>query len=601
MKEKHTLMTEERDQPMKRLFQYLRSYKKALGVSIGASIVNKFFDLMPPILTAWFIDTVSGNVPSWIPRISGIEDLWQTLLFLAVIVFFVHVAESFFEWMFKKGFLRLAQEVQHDLRMAVYNKMQAQKMSFFETQQTGNLMAILNDDVNQLERFLNNSFNKIIQLIILVLFAGSVLLNTSLILGLLSMIPIPFIILGSIYYQKKVAPYYSEVRVAVGELSNRLENNISGIAVIKSFATELFEMTRVGRESMNYRNANFKAIRLISVYIPLIRIIIAVSFTAVLLIGSYWVLNDLNGLTLGSLAFFAMMIQRLLWPITELGQVFDDYERARASSRRIFNLLDSPPSVAEAINAEDNYLEKISGRIIFDSVEFSYNSAIPVLRDISFHLPEGQSLGIAGSTGGGKTTVVKLLMRFYHKNKGAITIGDRQIEDIPLRQLRKSIAFVSQEVFLFYGSIKDNISYGTPNASFKSIVRAAEQAKFSSFVDTLPQGYDTLVGEKGIKLSGGQRQRLSIARALLKNAPILIMDEATSAVDVETEKAIQSSLEVLMRGRTSIIIAHRLSTLKNCSKILVIDQGRITEAGNHQELIARDKTYAELWRLQVSG
>lgn len=601
MNVKYAPVTEERDQPMKRLFQYLRSYKKALGVSVGASIVNKFFDLMPPILTAWFIDTVSGNVPGWISRISGIEDLWETLLFLALIVFLVHVAESFFEWMFKRGFLRLAQDVQHDLRMAVYDKMQSQSMSFFETQQTGNLMAILNDDVNQLERFLNNSFNKIIQLIILVLFAGYVLLDTSFFLGLLSMIPIPFIIIGSILYQKKVAPYYREVRVAVGELSNRLENNISGIAVIKSFATELFEMNRVGGKSLDYRNANFKAIQLIAVYIPLIRIIIAISFTAVLLIGSYWVLNDLNGLTLGSLAFFAMMIQRLLWPITELGQVFDDYERARASSRRIFNLLDSPPSVDEEINTQNRHTEKISGRITFDSVVFSYNSAIPVLRDISFDLPEGQSLGIAGSTGGGKTTVVKLLMRFYSKNKGEITIGGRRIKDIPLRQLRKSIAFVSQEVFLFYGSIKDNIAYGTPSASFEAIVKAAEQAKFNAFVDTLPQGYDTLVGEKGIKLSGGQRQRLSIARALLKNAPILVMDEATSAVDVETEKAIQSSLEVLMQGRTSIIIAHRLSTLKNCSKILVIDQGRITEAGNHQELIALDKTYAELWRLQVNS
>ena len=584
---------------MRRLFQYLGKYKTNLSTAIGASIINKGFDLMPPILTAWLIDAVSGNTPGWIYGWTGLIDPWRIVIFLAILTFTIHLFESLFEWIYKIIFMRLAQHVQHDLRLDAYNKMQQREMAFFESQRTGNLMAIVNDDVNQLERFLNSSFNKIIQLFILVIFAGFALLQVSVPLGLVAMIPLPFIVLGSVYYQRKIAPYYREVRSSVGDLSNRLENNISGMAVIKSFTAEWFETKRVKRMSAKYRNSNFKAIGISSLYIPLIRILVAIGFTSTLFIGCYWVINGINGFTLGSLAFFAMMIQRLLWPMTELGQVFDDFERARASSRRIFGLLDAPQGLVE--DEETKKLSKLNTGILFKNVEFFYQKNQPVLKDISLNVPVGNSLGIAGSTGGGKTTVIKLLLRFYDITSGQILIDGQDIRKLKITELRRAIAYVSQEVYMFHGSIRENIAYGMPEASLEEIIQASHLAQLDDFVQRLPEKYDTIVGEKGIKLSGGQRQRLSIARAILKDAPILVLDEATSAVDTETERAIQKSLEELTKDRTSIIIAHRLSTIRNCDQIIVIEQGNITEQGKHQSLLDKGGVYADLWNIQTGA
>ena len=297
-------------QPMYRLLRYLERYKNQVWFSVLSSIVNKIFDLMPPFLTAWMIDTVSGQTPAWISQTTGLEGAWPIIIFLCILTLIIFGFESLFEWMFKLGFMRLAQSVQHDLRTDAYSALQKREIAYFETQRTGNLMAMLNDDINQLERFLNNSFNEIIQLITLLIFAGGSLCWVSLELGLIGMLPIPLIIVGSVYYQKKVAPYYREVREAVGHLSTRLENNISGIMVIKSFTAEAYETQRVEHNSEAYREANFKAIRLSSRYVPLIRILIAFGFAGTLLLGSYWVINGHDTFTVGGLAFFAMPFGR---------------------------------------------------------------------------------------------------------------------------------------------------------------------------------------------------------------------------------------------------------------------------------------------------
>ncbi|MEM9917292.1 MAG: ABC transporter ATP-binding protein [Bacteroidota bacterium] len=585
------------DQPMRRLFRYLGRYRKNVSIAILSSVINKIFDLMPPFLTAWMIDTVSRQVPGWITPWTGLTDLWSILIFLAVLTFVIFGFESFFEWLFKRGFMRLAQRAQHDLRMDAYNKLQSREMAFFEDQRVGNLLSILNNDINQLERFLNGSFNEIIQLITLFLFAGWALFNVSPTLGMIGMVPIPFIFLGSIYYQRKIAPYYKSVREAVGQLGSRLENNLSGIAVIKSFTAETFETERVADNSRQYRDANFNAIRWSSLYIPLIRMLIALGFAGVLLLGSYWVLNGLNGFTVGGLAFFAMMIQRLLWPVTRLGSVFDEYERARASARRVFGLIDSPNEIQESIQPRG--FERPKGHILFDNVDFSYKNGQTILRNLSLDIPAGHTIGIAGPTGGGKTTLIKLLLRFYDANKGSIRIDGTDLRDLSLFDLRRQIALVSQEVYLFHGTIRENIAYGMPEKSLKEIIHAAQLAQLHGFVDQLPNGYDTIVGERGIKLSGGQRQRLSIARAILKDAPILILDEATSAVDVETERAIQQKLELLTRGRTAILIAHRLSTIRKADQIIVLADGQISERGTHEELLQREGVYSDLWNVQV--
>jgi ATP-binding cassette subfamily B protein len=582
---------------MLRLIRYLDRYRLLLWSSMGSSVVNKIFDLMPPFLTAWLIDSLSSHTPGWISHWTGLGQTWSVVIFLTVLTVLVFGMESLFEWFYKRGFMRLAQHVQHNLRVDAYQQLQSREMAYFEEQRTGNLMAMLNDDVNQLERFLNSVFNEIIQLITLLLFAGWSLCSISLELGLIGMAPVPFIIVGSLYYQRRIAPYYRVVREGVGQLAARLENNISGIAVIKSFTAEPHEAERVRRVSADYRDANFKAIGWSAIYIPVIRIFISLGFAATLLIGAYWVLYEPGRFTLGGLAFFAMMIQRLLWPVTRLGVVFDEFERARASARRIFGLLDTPTQIRNP--EQPAPLPQPKGHLHLSNISFHYKPGHPVLRGIRLDIEAGHTIGIAGPTGSGKTTLIKLLLRFYDVTGGAITFDGIDLRELDLAVLRRQFGLVSQDVYLFHGTIRENIAYGMPEASEAEIVRAARKAQLHGFIEQLPGGYDAIIGERGIKLSGGQRQRLSIARAILKDAPILILDEATSAVDTETERAIQENLTLLTEGKTAIIIAHRLSTLRHADKIIVLKEGRITESGTHEALIRQGETYADLWNVQV--
>lgn len=583
--------------PMQRLFRYLDRYRRPFWFSIISSILNKVFDLMPPFLTAWVIDTVSKNPPAWIERWTGLSELWPIVVFLTIITLFVFGAESFFEWLYDRGFLRLAQRLQHDLRIDTYNHLQDREIAFFEEQRTGNLMSILNDDINQLERFFNQIFNEIVQLGVLVIMATWSLCAVSLELGLIAVAPIPFIILGSMYYQRKIAPYYKAVREHVGALGSRLENNLSGIPVIKSFTAEVYESNRVAEVSSLYRDANFKAIRWNAVYIPLIRILISLGFAATLCIGAYWVLFQPDRFSFGNLAFFAMMTQRLLWPITRLGAIFDDYERARASARRVFGLIDTPNRITDP--EEPRALPPVLGNISFENVSFAYKKEMPILKNLNLIIPAGHTIGIAGPTGSGKTTLTKLLLRFYDVNAGNVKLEGIDIRQLKLNDLRRQIALVSQDVYLFHGTIRENIAYALPNISEDEIITATQKAELHDFITTLPDGYDSIIGERGIKLSGGQRQRLSLARAILKDAPILILDEATSAVDTETERAIQQSLGKVTIGKTALIIAHRLSTIRHADRIIVIKDGEIVEEGSHDALRSMDGIYADLWNVQT--
>jgi len=411
--------------------------------------------------------------------------------------------------------------------------------------------------------------------------------------------PIPFLLWGSLYYRKRIAPRYIRVRGAVGSLSSRIENNLAGIQVIQSFTAEGFETERVRRTSQEYRDANFQAIRLSAAYIPVIRMVIVVGFAGVLLLGSYWVLSGRGILSVGELVLFAMMTERLLWPLTRLGETVDNYERARASARRSFGLLETVPAIEDPPRPVP--LPRAQGEVAFDRVEFRYprgQAEEAVLHGISFRIAPGETLGVAGPTGAGKSTIIKLLERFYDVSGGAVRLDGIDVRELALADLRHNIALVSQDVYLFHGTIRENIAYRGEDVPLAAVEEAARLAQLHDFVASLPQGYETLVGERGVKLSGGQRQRLSIARAILKNAPLLILDEATSSVDTETERAIQENLRMLTAGRTALIIAHRLSTLRHADRILVLRDGRVVEEGTHDELVARGGTYADLWHVQ---
>jgi ATP-binding cassette subfamily B protein len=585
---------------MRRLFRYLRSYRSQFNFACGSSITNKTLDLMPPLLVGWVIDSLRGAPPGWISGLAGTRDPWSMAMVLAGLSVAIFFFESLFEWLYQRAFRNLAQTVQHDLRMDAYNRIQSREIAFFEEHRLGEILSMLNDEVNQLERFLNTGFNEMLQVAVLFVFAMAVMVPISWQLSLVALFPIPFILWGGITYQRLIAPRYDTVRQGVGGLASRLENNIAGIHVIKSFTAEAFETERVRRVSDEYRRANLAAIRFSAAYIPVIRMAIVVGFAGVLLVGSYWVLNGSGILSVGKLVLFAMMTERLLWPITRLGTTLDDFERAKASSRRIFGLLDTPSGITEP--AHPVPLGRARGEIAFDDVEFRYargHGDEPVLRGISFRIAPGETLGVAGPTGAGKSTLIKLLLRFYDVQAGAVRLDGHDVRELSLADLRRNIALVSQEVYLFHGTIRENIAYVNGDAPLEEVVRAAQLAQLHDFVVSLPQGYDTQVGERGIQLSGGQRQRLSIARALVKDAPILILDEATSAVDTETERAIQQALRALTAGRTALIIAHRLSTIRHADRILVLRDGHVVEEGDHDDLLAHGGTYADLWHLQA--
>lgn len=583
---------------MAALFAYLRPDRGRLAVAVGASVVNKVLDLLPPFLTAWLVDVVERSPPSWVAGAAGPETLRQ-VAFLAALTVVIFGMESTFQWIYSLGFLRLAQDVQHRLRLDAYRRMQSREIAFFEEHRLGQTLSMLQEDVNQLERFLNTGLNSILQVAVLCLFAFTSLLLRDATLALVCLAPVPVIVWGSFRFSRKLEPRYRAVRAAAGEVAARIENNIAGILVIQSFTAERHEAARLEHASDAYRRANHDAISLSAAFVPVIRMAIALGFAAMIVVGGRAAVG--GSVSTGTLVVFCLLLQRMLWPLTSLGQTFDDFQRAAVSAGRVFSLLTTPARIVDPPSPRE--MPATGGCIAFDRVEFRYRIGNPVLRGLTFDVAAGETVGVAGPTGSGKSTLVKLLLRLYDVGGGAVRVDGCDVRDVRLADLRRRIALVSQDVYLFHGTIRENLAYGQRadgrgEPTQAEIEEAARLAHLHAFVATLPQGYDTIVGERGIKLSGGQRQRLSIARALLKDAPILVMDEATSSVDTETERAIQENLARLTSGRTALVIAHRLSTIRHAHRIVVLRDGAVAEEGDHDALVARRGTYADLWNLQ---
>ncbi len=578
------------------LLKYARGFRRRIILASTCSVLNTTFDVMPEILIGIAIDVVVNRDQSFVASF-GFETPQSQIMVLGALTLLIWVGESVFEYLHLILWRNLAQDLQAEMRQDAFEQLQRQDMSYFEARSSGELTAILNDDVNQLERFLDGGANDFLQVFMSVLLVSAVFFYISPLIALLAMTPIPVVIAGAFYFMRRATPLYADVRAQVGRLANRLSNSIGGIATIKAFTAEQREAAHLRKASERYAAANRRAIKISSAFVPLIRMAILVGFLATFIVGGLMALD--GRLNVGAYGILVFLTQRLLWPLTRLAQTVDLYERAMASTRRILNLIETSTDVRDT--GKLTLPAPIRGEIEFKALSFQYAGTDTGITQVSLHIPGGQTVALVGATGSGKSTLIKLLLRFYPVNKGQISIDGIAIEQLSMASLRSAIGLVSQDVFLFEGSVHDNIVYGNPSASTADVESAAMAAEALQFIKQLPQGFDTAIGERGVKLSGGQRQRLSLARAILKDPPILILDEATSAVDNETEAAIQRSLATVSKGRSVLIVAHRLSTIVGADNIVVLHNGNIVEQGTHASLLARDGFYSRQWRVQTGS
>jgi ATP-binding cassette, subfamily B, bacterial len=595
-----------------RLFREYGRDKRLLFVTGGlASVLSRSMELIPAYILAVAIDSLffdEREFSLWgVPQGLLPTDPLQQFLLAVLLLALAYVLEAMLSWVNDWCWNYFAQHFQHELRVDTYDAMQYRGMSFFDDKQTGEVMSVLNNDINQLENFLTNSFNEGIRIVVRVGGMGGVMLAINWRLGVIPVVVIPILAYVSYVFVRTVHPKYQAVRSSVGQLNSRLENNIGGIEVVKAYNREEFERKRVEESSETYLDANWTAISTRIRFLPLMQLIGASGYVATFLIGGYWVVFGSphpffqGTLTAGTLVLFLSYTRRFVNPVRQFGQILNDYQYAEAAGERVIGLLRSEPAITGGDNPMS--LEDVSGSVEYENVGFGYETGNGVsdriIKGVSFTASPGTYVGIVGSTGAGKSTLMKLLLRLYDVDEGTIRVDGVGVQKLAPQDLRASISYVSQDPYLFYGTINENIAYGLANVSNEDIRNAAESAGAHEFIERLPEGYDTMVGERGVKLSGGQRQRVSIARAVLEDPRILILDEATSHVDNETEAVIQESLTDLISDRTTFSIAHRLSTIREADIILVLDHGELVEKGSHENLIEADGLYAALWNVQI--
>ena len=585
----------DRPRPLGRLWRYATKHRGQVVRASTWSILNKAFDIAPPMLIGAAVDIVVRREGSVLGSYGFVTPRSQ-IVALAIITLVIWVLESLFEYLQGVTWRNLAQTVQHGMRVDAYGHILHLELRYFEDRATGDLMAVLNDDVNQLERFLDRGANELLQVLTTVVLIGAIFFYLAPGIAWLAFLPIPAILWGSFKFQRRLEPRYAAVRDRAAAVNAELSNHLGGIATIKAFTAEDDSVERITAASQEYRMANRSAIRLSSAFSPLIRVVVLTGFTATLIWGGFRALD--GGLEVGAYSVMVFLTQRLLWPLTRLGETFDLYQRAMASTNRILDVLDTSTSIPDGTTPLPR--ESVAGAIRFDHVTFAYQAGTtPALLDLDLDIEAGRTTAFVGATGAGKTTVVKLLMRFYDPSHGSITVDGHDLRTLRMRDLRRAMGLVSQDVFLFHGTVAENIAYGNPGATLDQIRHAAEIAEAHGFITRLPNGYETIVGERGQKLSGGQRQRASIARAVMVDPPVLVLDEATSSVDNETEAAIQRSLDRLSEDRTTVVIAHRLSTIRHADRIYVLDEGRVVQVGTHDELITLPGIYKTLWDVQT--
>ena len=576
--------------PLKRLRRFAEPYRTAIRRGVLYSVLNKAFDVLPEILIGVAVDVVVNQRESFLARL-GIADPMHQLWVLVGLTVVVWVCESLFEYLHRLVWRNLAQNLQHDLRLEAYSHIQRLPPDFIQEERSGRLMAALNEDVNQIERFLNTGANDLIQVGVSSLLVGAVFFSLTASTAVLALMPIPLILFGTFWFQKRLYPRYAAAREAAAGVSNRLVNNLQGMSTIQAYTAENFEAEHLRAASDGFRKHNRDAIRYSAAITPVIRMAILAGFVMTLLYGGSLVLKGELGV--GSYSALVYLTQRLLWPMTRLADMTDLYQRAMASVDRVMDLLDIAPTADGTVVVKT----PVRGALTFDAVGFAYG-AMTVLHSVSLNIPAGATIALVGGTGSGKSTLIKLALGFIEAQSGEIRFDGEDLRMLSKSSLRAAIGYVAQEPFLTDGSVAENIAYGQlPDP--ERVREAAIAAEAHGFISALPNGYDSPVGERGSLLSGGQRQRIALARALYKNPALLILDEATSAVDNETEAAIQRSLTRLNHSRSCLIVAHRLSTVRFADCIHVLDGGRIVESGTHDELLKQNAAYAALWKLQT--
>jgi ATP-binding cassette subfamily B protein len=580
-----------RPHPLRRLFGYARPYRRDAVLATLYSVLNKIFDVLPELLIGVAVDIVVNQRDSFMAKL-GVVDPLRQLVWLTAITIVIWLLESLFEYLYAIKWRGLAQDLQHELRQAAYAHVQALPPDFVTSTRSGRLLAVMNEDVHQVERFLNTGANDVIQVIVSSLLVGGVFFVLTADLAALAFLPIPLILVGAFWFQKRLAPRYAAAREAAATVSNRLNNNLAGMATVQAYTAEDFEAEHVRRASDAYRARNADAIRFSAAITPVIRLAVLLGFVATLLYGGWKTLEGELGV--GAYSALVYLTQRLLWPLTRLADMTDLYQRAMASVTRVMDLLETPLPP----RPDGRLAAPVQGAVRFENVSVDYDER-RVVHAVSLDVPAGATHALVGGTGGGKSSLLKLLLGFIPPTQGRVLVDGVDLAQLDPRTLRRHLGYVAQDPFLTDGTIADNIAYGDTSPNPLRIERAARDAQAHDFIAALPDAYASEVGERGSRLSGGQRQRIALARALYREPEILVLDEATSAVDNETEAAIQLALREAARERTTLVVAHRLSTVRHADAIHVMDAGRIVESGTHDALLARDGAYAALWRLQT--
>ncbi|HNS33241.1 MAG TPA: ABC transporter ATP-binding protein [bacterium] len=568
---------------IKRLWGYSKGYKYLFFLLILWMLINQVINLSYPLFTRYIIDTVI------------VERNIKMLHFVSFAILMLFLFRGMIGSLSVVTSYRLQNAIVFRFRNLLYHRIQKLSLSYFAKEKRGPIVSRVMQDVMDCNQIITTGFTTIIRALITLIATFLILVNLNLNLTLISMIPMPLIAVLIYRYKKRAIEGFRQQKKTRAEVLSTLQENIYGIKEIKTFTQESHEMKKFSQKGRNFFKIQMHIGKLAATYQPLIIFISSIGTIIILWYGGFQVIQ--GNLTIGTMVAFIGYIGVLYSPLEQINQVNTIFQSAQASAERIFEVLDMAPEVEDKKNAI-LLPGKLEGDVLFKNVTFGYNGKENVLRNISFEAKAGETFAIVGPSGSGKTTLISLIPRFYDVTGGEILVDGRNIKDYQLNYLRRQIGIVLQEPFLFNGTVAENISFGKQNATNEEIIEVAEAARVHSFISQLPEGYDTEVGEQGNQLSGGQKQRIAIARALLKNPPILILDEATSSVDSETERLIQEALERLMKGRTSFVIAHRLSTIRNAKKIIVLKNGEIAETGMHRELLEKGGLYFHLYQVQ---